>query len=119
MAEDPELLPVASKDKNILQKKKNQKKVNRETDQSITQQDSSPSLGQTQDQINVNNITNVQIANPCKLLATEANRGIKSTIIQAQEKAQIKAKKNDEILEKIAKVVDVAMAAETSGQIKS
>ena len=70
-----------------------------------------------QDQINFDSITSAQIASPRSLLATEANGGIESAITQAQEKARIEAKKNNEMWGKIAKAVDVAMAAKTPGQI--
>ena len=122
-AEEPEVPPAAPKGKNIPQKKKSQKKVATKTEQGAAQQDNSPSLGQAknahipQDQINVDSITNAQIASPRSLLATEANGGIESAITQAQEKARIKAKENDEMWGRIAKAVDVAMAAETPARI--
>ena len=122
-AEELEVPPAASKGKSVPQKKKSQKKVAIETEQGIAQQDSSPSLGQAknahmpQDQINIDSITSAQIVSPRSLLAIEANGGIKSAITQAQEKARIEAKENEEMWGRIAKAVDVAIAAETPGRI--
>lgn len=43
----------------------------------------------------------------------EVNTGIKSLITQAKGKAQIDAKKNDKMWEKITKAVNITMAVET------
>ena len=70
-----------------------------------------------QDQINIDSITNAQIASPRSLVAMEANMEIESAITQAQEKARMEAKENDEMWGRIAKAVDIAMEAETPGRI--
>ncbi len=49
------------------------------------------------DQINIDSITNAQIASPRSLLATEANMEIESAITQVQEKARMEAKENNEM----------------------
>ncbi len=121
--EEPEVPPAAPKSKSISQKKRSQKKFAKETKQSAAQQDNSSNLGQAknahmpQDQINIDSITNAEIASPRSLLATEANGGIESAITQAQEKTRIETKDNDEIWRRIAKAVDIAMEAETPGRI--
>ena len=122
-AKKPEVLPVSLKGRSILQKKRNQKKIAKETEQDEAQQDNSPSLEQAknlqlpQDQINVDCITNAPIASHFSFIATEANVGIKNAITEAQAKAQIEAKENDEMWGRITKAVDIAMAAETPDRI--
>lgn len=51
------------------------------------------------------------------LPAIKANGGKESAITQVQGKARIEAKENDEMWGKIAKAIDVLMAAETPSQI--
>lgn len=106
-AEEPEVSPAAPKGKSIPQKKESQKKVTIETEQGAAQQDNSPSLGQAKNAHPPQKQNNVG----------KANWGIESAITQAQEKTRIEAKKNDEMWGRIAKAVDVAMAAETPGRI--
>lgn len=65
------------------------------------------------DQINIDNRTNTQIANLYNLLAIKSNRGLKCAIIETYEKAQIEAKKNNEIQKKITKAIDVTITAKT------
>ncbi len=69
----------------------------------------------TQDQINVDCITNDPIASLRNLLATEANGGIESVITQGLKKARMEVKKNDKMWGRAAKAVDIAIAAETLG----
>lgn len=45
------------------------------------------------------------------------NGGIENAIAQAQEEARVEAKENDETWGRIAKAVDIAMAAEPPGRI--
>ena len=70
-----------------------------------------------QGEINVDSRTNAQITSSRSLLAGEANGAIENAIAQAQEKARIEAKENDKMWGRIAKAVNIAMAAELPGQI--
>lgn len=63
------------------------------------------------------NVSNFLSPNSPLKIFTEVNGGIESAITQAQEKVRIEAKENDEMWGRIAKAVDVAMAAETPGRI--
>ena len=106
-AEKPKVSPAVPKGKSIPQKKKSQKKFAKETEQGAAQQDNNPNLGQAKNAHPPQN----------QITVGKANGGIESAITQAQEKAQIEAKENDEMRGRIAKAVDVAMAAETPGRI--
>lgn len=123
LADDPEIPPVAPKGRTIQQKKKSQKKTDKDTEQHTAQQDNTPSPVQAknahmrQSEINVDSRTNAQTTSPRSLLAGKANGGIENAIAQAQEKARIEAKENDEMWGRIAKAVDIAIAAELPGRI--
>lgn len=122
-AKKPEILSAVLKSKSVSEKKKSQKNIVKEIEQSVAQQDNSPSLDQaknvhiSQDQINVDSITNTQITRPYSFSVIEVNTEIKSIITQAKEKARIDVKKNDKMWKKIAKAVNITMAVETQGQI--
>lgn len=72
----------------------------------------------SQNQSSTRSMENAKAASPCSKIVTKANGGIEIAIMQAQKKARMDAKENDEMWGRIAKAVDVAMTAESQAGLK-
>ena len=108
-------------------KKRSQKNTatqDKANEQGADQQDSSPNPESARDTHASPNPTNHESTGKAKTAGAlseikgMANGGIENAVAQAQESARAEAKEKDEMWGRIAKAVDVAMAAETPGKIE-